>query len=362
MRSPRTASVAGMVAGLLAITASGVVAQEGTTITVAQDGSGDHDTISAAIEAATAGDTILIATGTYPEGISLAHDIHLVGDGDRSEVILQPTEEQAEGGDFLWGEDRIPAAVHISDGAPTVERMTLDFPRHMGVSVLVEGGSPSFTDVYLGGGEVLMLAGEPTFRDCEIDTYFAVRGASPTVEDSEFIVHASVDGPGRTIIRRSTLRDGTSASAGATGAYEDNHFIDVQLAVDSGSDMLVTGNLVEGVSDDAGIVVIRPGSSAEIIGNTIRDSVIGITVDSDESGSSVVGNTIEGARIGIHIDSDSTVPVEDNLIESTTTGIVLQGDGPRISGNTICGDGTAFDIRNGSPKIGSNEVCEALEP
>ena len=64
MRSPRTASVAGMIVGLLAITASGVVAQEGATITVAQDGSGDHDTISAAVDAANAGDTVLIEPGT----------------------------------------------------------------------------------------------------------------------------------------------------------------------------------------------------------------------------------------------------------------------------------------------------------
>ena len=94
----------------------------------------------------------------------------------------------------------------------------------------------------------------------------------------------------------------------------------------------------------------------------MRDSQIGIAIDSDEPGSRVFGNTIEGARIGIHVDSDSRVPVEDNRIESTTTGIVLQGDGPQLSGNTVCGDGTAIDIRNGSPTIGSNEVCEALEP
>jgi hypothetical protein len=54
--------------------------------------------------------------------------------------------------------------------------------------------------------------------------------------------------------------------------------------------------------------------------------------------------------------------VEDNTIESTTAGLVLQGDGARIAGNTICGEGVAIDIRNGSPTIGSNTVCAALEP
>ena len=361
MRSPRTASVAGMIVGLLAITASGVVAQEGATITVAQDGSGDHDTISAAVEAATAGDTVLIAPGTYNElTIILDEDLRLVGDGDRSEIVVSPSAELvAEAADSRLSQEPPPAVIRVTAGAPSIERLTL---QGGGRSLVVEGGSPTFTDVVFEGGDVELILGEPVFRESLIGVYFAVRGASPTVEDSELTGHASVDGPGRTIIRRSTLHDGTSASANATGVYEDNHFVGVQLAVDTGSDMLVRGNLVEGVDAIPAIEVRNPGSSAENIGNTIRDSVIGITVDSDEPGSSVVGNTIEGVRIGIYVDSDSPVPVADNAIDSTTAGIVLGGDGPEISGNTICGEGTAFDIRNGSPSIGSNEVCEALEP
>ena len=356
-----------MVIGLLAMTPA-VAAQDGATqdgaiISVALDGSGDHDSIAAAIDAATDGDTILIAPGTYDEVLVIDEDIRLVGDGDRADVIVSPTAERIdEAVSAARFEDRIPFAVRVTGAAPTFAGLSLDMPPETGVTLIVTGGDPTVIDVSIDGAESLLIDGEPTFRDAHIDTYFAVRGASPTVEDSELTGHASVDGPGRTVIRGSILHDGTSASADAVGAYEDNHVLGVALEVDTGSDMLVSGNLVEGVQGSPAIEVRDPGSSAQVIGNTVRDSVIGIAVDSDEPGSTVSGNTIEDVRIGIHVDSESSVVVEDNTIESTTRGIVLEGDGPRITGNVICGEGAAIDIRHGSPAIGSNQICEALEP
>ena len=182
-----------------------------------------------------------------------------------------------------WGEE-VTVGVYVAGADATLEHLTLAFDGEY-LGLLLDGGAPLVEDVVVTGNDIVMPNGEPTFRETRIDSYFAVRGASPTVEDSEILGHASVDGPGRTVIRRSTLHGGTSASAEATGAYEDNLFIGGQLAVDTGSDMLVTGNTVRDILDDkAAILVVDEGSSAEIVGNTVEGAAIGISVDSRRAG------------------------------------------------------------------------------
>lgn len=361
MRRVRNLSLASALVGLLASVASGAAAQDGSAITVAQDGSGDHDTIAGAIEAAADGDTIRIAPGTYPESFRIEKDITLAGDGDRSDVVVTLDARPAMPHDGPWGP--LDVGVVVEDARATVEGISFRQSYMQAGLVWVEGGAVDFSDVAFEGTEVVLFGGDSTFTDASIDAYFAVRdGASTTVVDSEIVGHASVDGPGRTVIRGSTLRGGSSASAEATGRYEDNHVIGVPLEVDSGADMVIQGNLVEGVTDGPGILVHTPGTAARIIGNTVRDGQIGIVIDTDAPGSIVEDNDIGGARIGIHVDSDSPVSVARNTIEAQTVGIVLQGDGASVVDNAICGSGRALDIRNGSPSIFSNRICAELEP
>lgn len=364
MRSTRYLSAAGVLTGLLASTVPMAAAQDGggATFTVAQDGSGSHDTISAAIEAATDGDTILIAPGTYPESFKVDKDISLSGDGDRTDVIVAPGAADLQAV-YMPGGD-IDIGVLFEEAVASVEHLSIQQSHPEAALVWVVGGAVDFTDVAFAGTEVALFGGEPTFTDVSIDAYFGVRdGASPTVVGSEFRGHASVDGPGHTIIRESTLYAGSSASAGATGAYEDNHFLDVPLEVDSRSDVLVQGNLLEGIAHMPAILVHQPDTSARVVGNTIRDSQIGITIDTDAPGSSVEDNAISEVRVGIHVDSASPVVITGNTIEAArNAGIVLQGDGPSVADNRICGSGMAIDIRDGSPAIFSNDICAELEP
>ena len=362
MRSVRNLSVASVLAGLLVSTATAVAAQSGAVLTVATDGSADYDTITAAIEAAGDGDTNRIAPGTYAESLRIEKDITLSGEGDRGDVGVVLDTKPETSYDGPWGP--LDVAVVFEDAEAVVERLSFEQTYMEAGLVWVVGGEVDFTDVAFAGNDVVLWGGEPSFTDSTIDAYFAVReGASPTVSDSEMVQHASIDGPGRTIIRGSTLRDGTSASAEATGAYEDNHFIGGPLEVDTGSDMLVRGNLVEGVEGGAAILVHFPETTARIVGNTVRDSRIGIAVDTDAPGSAIEGNAITGVRIGIHVDSDSPIRVADNVIEDArTAGIVLEGDGASVVDNAICGSGTGLDIRTGSPSILSNDICAELEP
>lgn len=60
---------------------------ESATIVVAQDGSGDHDTIQAAIDNATAGDTIRVHAGVYNESVTVNKSVDLFGNGSETIVI-----------------------------------------------------------------------------------------------------------------------------------------------------------------------------------------------------------------------------------------------------------------------------------
>jgi len=347
---------------LLIITAIGVGAQSaGQTLTVAQDGSGDHDTISAAIEAASEGDTILVAPGAYAESVIITKAVTLSGDGARADVVISPLPEDAAIEVSQFGE-QIPVAVRINEADVAIEHVSIEFPGGAGLALWLDGGNPTITDVKIKGADILMEAGSPTFRDSVIEAYFAVRGASPLVEDSEIFGHASVDGPGRTIIRHSTLHAGTSASDNATGSYEDNLFVGASLVVDTGSDMTVSGNSIRDIVDgEAGIEVVDDGSTAEITGNTVENANIGISIEVDDgAASSVVGNTITGVRVGILVDFDGVTRVEDNSItDASNFGIVLEGGQPSVAGNSVCGSDQAFKILgDADPDFGSNEVCE----
>jgi parallel beta-helix repeat protein len=361
MRSTRSLTVPVIAAVLLLITAVGVGAQSaGQTLTIAQDGSGDYSTIRAAMEAASEGDTILLAPGTYAESVIIAKAVTLSGEGDRADVVIAPAPEDAAIEVSRFG-DEIPVAVRVIDVDAAIEHVSIEFPGDAGVALWLDGGNPTITDTMIRGADILLEAGSPIFRDSVIDAYLAVRGASPTVEDSEILGHASVDGPGRTVIRRSTLREGTSASADATGSYEDNLFTGAPLVVDTGSDMTVSGNTIRDiVGGEAGIEVVGDGSSAVIVGNTVENAKFGISIEvNDGPESSVVGNTITGVRVGILVDSDGATRVEDNTVtDASNFGIVLEGGQPSVSDNTICGSEQAFKILgDADPDFGSNEVC-----
>ena len=361
MRSPRLSGLTGPVIALLIAGNGGVAAQDGTTITVAQDGSGDFEDIVAAVAAAAKGDTVLVGPGTYDQGLHIDKAITLSGDGPREDIVIAPAAGTEVMHEAPWGE-RIPVGVWVDGVDATLENLTLAFDGEY-LGLLLTEGAQVIEDVAITGSDIVMPSGEPVFRDSVIDTYFAVRGGSPTVENSEILGHASVDGPGRTIIRGSTLHSGTSASAEAVGAYEGNTFIGGFLAVDTGSDMLVKGNTLRDIADnEPAIQVVHDGSSAEIVGNTVERAAIGISVDSSEPGSSIIGNTIRDVRIGIHVESRVETPVEDNdITDARTFGILLQGGEPSVTGNRICGNGRAFEFRsNTDPQLGSNEVCEEV--
>jgi parallel beta-helix repeat protein len=350
----------------------------GAAHVVAQDGSGDFATIGEALAAAADGDTILVRPGEYVEALVIDKDITLSGDGAAGSVVIAipadaPTmvvEEWMEGG----RDARVGILLDSTDASVTNVSLA---GGENAISVLVAGGAPTLSDLRVtvpalpegAEGDArrafhFMGASTPTLMRSTWDGYLAVRGgAAPTIEDNVVtgVGHLSIDGPGETTLRNNTLMEGTgtSLSADASGLVEGNDVTGTSIVVDSGSDIVVRGNTLRGVSTDSftpgAIVVAGAGSSATVSGNTVTDSTTGIAV-TNGADATVEGNTLIDNGLGI-MASTRDVTVDGNTVRGSSTGVAISGG--VVTGNTIEGNETGLRINgNAAVTISGNTLCE----
>jgi hypothetical protein len=139
------------------------VVSQADTILVGPSGAADHTTVSAAIEAASAGDVVEVAAGTYTENLDfLGRAItvasadgpgvtFLVGDGTGPVVRLDNGEGPGSvligfdisGGDGGFDGGFDGGCIHVAGGSPVLEDLVLhDCVSHLGAGLLlVESGS-----------------------------------------------------------------------------------------------------------------------------------------------------------------------------------------------------------------------------
>lgn len=119
-------------------------------LTVAPYGA-EFSTIGAALAAARPGDRIIIGPGIYGEAPAIDIAVHLVGDGDRSEIVLEPS-----GGAFVM----------IGATGATIEGLTI----RTGIDVYA--GQPSIIDCDVTAspshGVIIRDRAEPTIRGCAV--------------------------------------------------------------------------------------------------------------------------------------------------------------------------------------------------
>jgi parallel beta-helix repeat protein len=395
MRSSRLMIASALVIGMLGAMAAGASAQSGAPLTVAQDGSADYDTITAAIEAAVDGDMILIAPGEYVESLFVDRDITLSGDGPRDKVTLAPDRSTSPIYSMEM-EDPGPVGIYVDGADVTIEHLTLDTPEFISIG---------------------LIGGTSTVRDVVTNNFIGVReDASAIIEDSD-LARVGLAGPNETIIRNNTVRDFIFASRGSTGTAEGNLVIDYPVVVNSGAHLDIIGNTFQPLDDEPGIVIEEPGTTAHVTGNDIKGGWVGILTEFPEaatiednridgSGTGIVvlesasivrdntvsgaadvgiyvagdgvlveGNSVEGGRMGMHLEPDpGDFPDDRRFLEDRSRiegnsvtgashfGIVVENSRPSISGNTICAGREPLKIvGDADPEIGTNEICEVAE-
>jgi hypothetical protein len=297
-----TALLAGLVAlGLL--TTEWLAPQTGRELSVAADGTGQFETIAAAVDVAQDGDVIVVYPGTYEESLLITQDIALRGGGERaSDVVL-----------------RIPAdgpALRLQDADVTVARIAFlstqpsDQAAMRRPAIDIEGGRP-------------LLEGLEAHADEPVAFTFVRLAATER----------------GTVLRDSVSSGGVRANRGAQVSIEDS----VLRRAEPGAPAV-------------GIALGRTDTNARIVGNTLNyvhvDGASAYIDDNDIAGASaLVQSATEAAsfregKCGVSALLGWTILV-DNRIHDNQTGVCGAAwiEGGRIFDNRV----GVWSGRSGNP-------------
>jgi hypothetical protein len=323
--------------GALAVPAAGVSAR---TWRIDPDGSGDAPTIQAGIDSAQAGDTVLLAAGTYrwsSQGgtggsmLHLAPGVSLRGESGAAATVL---DAEMQG--------RLLSCAHV--GAVLIEGLTFTNGRQL---------SPE--DVQ-GGAIDVRGSSTPTIRACvfrgnEVNGGTARGGAVfcdvATIEDCEFIENrAGVGGASNgyggalwcdaAVIRRSTFRDNETLGFRATGGGA------VRSLSATISDCTFTGNHIECPGLPAGGALVDRGHPT-VERCVFRDNVATAHYFSSDGGAARLSSAVvrDCTFIGNHAQS----------WWSTSRGGALLGDDLTVTGSVFIGN-VALEMRALGPGYG----------
>uniref|UniRef100_UPI00029A56E4 right-handed parallel beta-helix repeat-containing protein n=1 Tax=Streptomyces somaliensis TaxID=78355 RepID=UPI00029A56E4 len=225
---------------------------------------GEYASLAAALEAATDGDVLTVAPGTYRENLVLRHAVTLRGaDGAAGSVRIAPA-------------DGVPLTVRAS---ATVRDLHLEGQDAAAPALLVEDGSPDLLDLRIvtrsaAGVEVRGAAARPTVRRCTVDNPAGVGigvldGAGGVFEECEVVsagqAGVSVTGGARPRIERCRVHHASGAGLSVTGEDSSLEAVGCEVYEIRGSGVRVGGRAVAHLSDS----VVH------------RTSADGVTLDTD---------------------------------------------------------------------------------
>jgi parallel beta-helix repeat protein len=280
---------------------------------------GKFQTIQAAVDAAQAGDTILVAAGTYTEQVTVP-----AGKDRLTIEAKQPQHAVIAAPATLTGTHAI-VRINGADGV-TVEGFVITGNADWGVQVDA-GGSATITgnritairhtplDGIQAGVGVLVggrsaegsTPADATVTDNTIDDY--QKGGVVVVNDGThaLIADNKITGVGPTGL---IAQNGVQVSRGADAVVSDN---------------AITGNAYTGPDEARGVIVFGAGGAVAVAGNKLVGNQDGILV-MDTIGVAVVGNRVDGSLLdGIILSGAAGALVAGNRVEdSARDGIVVE--------------------------------------
>ena len=262
--------------------------------------SSPFQSIQAAINAASPGDTVDVGPGTYTEQITDTKSLQIMGAGAVSTTIQAPTSP-------LQPDSSGALSIVTVSGSDTITEFT---------GFTVTGPGPAEPD--------------------GIDFGIFVRDDATANIHNDVIVN---DNPVTVPLTGVGIGVGNLAHFATTGSatISDNEIYGYQwsgIVVDNaGSSAAITNNVVTGnglnpCCSEAGIEITN-GADGTVVGNTISGNE-----DTDSNGGPVPGSTQQS--IGVYVDQ-SAMPVEisGNTIDANDVGICSQSPGTIIDGNML---------------------------
>lgn len=376
----------------VALAAVGAGAQRllaGSEIIVSQDGTGDHLTISEAVQAASDGDKILVRPGTYSESIGIDKSIRLRGDGGRDAVTIIFSGD-APGVELSHGSEddpedplvtySVPAGIQIAADDVELSGLTITGPRS-GVAIAVNAGTTRLGDLAISlesadGEEAadpaqdtrigVLIAGDAVadLSDSTLDVdVLALEGGTATVGRSVLASGGIWGDPGSHLeAHDNVLVDASIGSDGEWAAIVGNSLQRGFISVGGDGIYHVTNNHIDGLRYDVGpgiAISVWDAGDVDITGNTVTNSDTGIKLLFFGGSALIDGNTLESTRTGISVGGGKTT-VSDNVIEAADIiGLEVFNAGPTLTGNSITGSGTGLHLATtGAAAASGNTICD----
>lgn len=324
------------------------------TLKVAADGSGDFQTISAAIAAAAPGAVIEIHAGFYDESIRVSHPLELVGIGDRADITWIATES-----DIVYWTASSGRIANLRLEQINGEGYGLVFDE--GAQAVVEGN-----DLTSLGKAVVTIANGSTpivrnnvIRDGSSHGVLIRDAGRGELINNQIYGHSEsgvvVMGGSNPVLRNNTIRNNRKSGIyvldDATGQFDGNEISDnteFGVSIKTGADPEFRDNTIQGGAG-AGLYV-RENGRGTFQGNTIFGSAkSGVMVRT--SGNPLLRENIirDSKSYGIVVFENGRGTFEGNEIYATTkAGVLVQtGGDPVLRGNIFRnGEATGAMIRD----------------
>jgi len=284
-----------------------------------------YSTISGALAATPAPNTVLVCPGTYVEQILITQPVTLQGvtSAGSGQVIVQ-----LPGGYVLQepnsAGDPVGAQLFVigSSGSVTISDMTFDASQ---------------------GGEYFGLAGGIFFQNSS----GTINRVSVMHDNTTFAYNYGVYLEGGASSPSVTVQNSSIHDVGTTGV--------LVLTPDAPINATIKSNYA---SANAVAVFLDLGSSATVTSNVIQGGAEGVSADPTASGS-ISGNTIVGSNVGIDLESDSVSVTNNKIYNSGVTGIQAFTTIGTVQGNTINEGPTGIDFGcSADPNVKSNNISE----
>lgn len=345
-------------------------------LVVAQDGTGGHASISSAIAAAVAGDTIMVQPGIYRESLVLGKAVTVMSTFRPESVVVEhPGDEvvrivasgvrlvgltvrpQRHGNDSgVW------SAVWIKDAEATVEQCHLS--SHLGATLWV-GGRSSHAIVRqcrivdgAQNGVAIMEEGSANVERCSLAGHrwpaiFVAGQCRASVTDCEIVDNSNLgivafDGS-RLTATQNRVRRNASGGIALVGAAPGCEVSDNDVSDNRGLGIGVSESLAASLTNNrlAGNAIglyFAEGSSGEAFRNEIRGCTEhGVIVEGAGTSVQLGENTVQSSGgWGIVVAEGATARLRMNRVgESARSAALIRGPGTRVdaTGNILGGSG-----------------------
>ena len=357
------------------IAGSRLLAADGP-IVVDGSGSGDFETIAAAVLSADDGDEIIVRSGTYAEAVTIGAAVALRGEGAPGSVVLTGGPETRyalllEGVDATISGLTFAgpnANVSVAGGAPTLAELVFDDvgtaftnDRSAGRPSSLAAVWPSLTladgttahvvdNAFEDGGPIVVMESAPTIEGNVLTDgphVFLGRALDEThVVGNEIrrpgFAGIAMSGPGRYVVEDNEIHGGTVGIE----VVQDEHIAGTALAP------TIHANRIDG--SETGMR-LRFGTEATATDNELTSVESGFVLDRTDA--VISGNRIEAEKNGVTLFDQGSPLIDDNDIEAGAWAVSwFGGPTPTVTGNRLCGVSGSIQARGEVVPLGDGNT------